>query len=275
MNSIARRAWIPAMLLIAATAAAGCSAMGADSAPMMATAERSVGYAGAKGDWDVAKSSAESAPAPGRDGAAARPVAFQDPAKAAVAPEAVARKVIYTADLKIVVTTIEPALVKARDLAEKAGGYLQNQTKNSITLRIPAEKFQAVLEQIEGLGSVADRQVKSDDVTDQFIDLEARLKNARTVETRLRELLARAKDVKEALEVERALTRIGEEIERFEGRLKLLRTLVALSTVTVEFSTKANVPTELEPLIRLPFAWIKELELKSLIEGGPRFRLEH
>jgi hypothetical protein len=263
------RACLAAVMLSITTA--GCASFAGDKSggatPAMPRASRAeAGYA----EGSPRADGGERALA---DSAAPRPAAFQQPA-VAPAPEALARKVVYTADLKVVVTTIEPALLKARQLAEAAGGYLQNQTKNSITLRVPSEKFRELLEQVEGLGSVADRQVKAEDVTDQFIDLEARLRNAKNVEARLRDLLAKAKDVKEALEVERELKRLGEEIERFEGRLQYLKKLIAFSTVTVEFSTKATVPTDLEPLIRLPFGWIKELELKHLIEGGPRYRWE-
>jgi hypothetical protein len=262
-------------------AAAGCSqglmmrdaATGGMAAPRASRTEAAVG--GGERAPEASDAAELSAFAQGKSvfGGSERPVAFQ-PDKPVAGPEALARKVVYTADLKVVVTAVEPALVKARELAEKAGGYVQSQTKNVITIRVPADRFQAVLEQIEGLGSVTDKNVKAEDVTDQFVDLEARLKNARTVEGRLRELLARAKDVKEALEVERELKRLGEEIERIEGRLQYLRKMVALSTVTVALSTKATVPAELEPLIRLPFAWIKELELQRLIQGGPRYRRE-
>jgi len=182
------------------------------------------------------------------------------------------RKVVYTATLKIVVTTAEPMLVKARELTEAAGGYVQAQTGNRIVLRVPADKFRELIEAVEALGTVTDRSIHADDVTDRYVDLQARLRNAKASDARLRELLAKAKDVQETLAVEKELRRLGEEIERIEGQLQLLEKQVALSTLTVDFSPKATVPGELEPLVRLPFDWIRQMELKTLIEAGRRNR---
>ncbi len=187
--------------------------------------------------------------------------------------DAAARQIVYAARLRIVVHSAEPALVEARAMAEEAGGYLQEQTRDRAVLRVPAALFRSVLDRLEGLGSVADREVRAEDVTEQHVDLQSRLRNARAVEARLKELLAKAKDVKEALEVEAELKRLGEEIERMEGRLKLLDRLVAFSTIAVEFLGKAPVPEAIAPRVRLPFRWIGGLDLESLVEQASRHAL--
>lgn len=265
MTAINVRSSFPVLCLLAA-AAAGCSGAGR----MFRAPLRFDGAASPPAE----PGGGVSAP---RDDARAHggrelPVSFKPPAAEAggAADEASARHVIYTARLQIVVTAVEPALLDARRLAEEADGYLQEQTRDRLVLRVPAARFHDTLGRIERLGSVADRELKAADVTDEHVDLRARLRNARAVEARLREMLARAKDVKEALEVEKEMCRVGEEIERLEGRLKLLGNQVAFSTIAVTFATKAPVAAEIEPLVRLPFGWIRSLELPSLIEQAAR-----
>ncbi len=182
------------------------------------------------------------------------------------------RHVIYTARLAVVVAAVDPALARAKEAAEKAQGWMQEQQGGRLVLRVPAARFREAMSAIESLGIVAERDIKAEDVTEQFVDLEARLKNARAVAERLRELLAKAKDVKEALEVEQALTRLGEEIERMEGRLRFLKSRVAYSTIVVDFRTKAPVPAAIEPLVRLPYPWLRGLELPALLETAERSR---
>jgi hypothetical protein len=174
------------------------------------------------------------------------------------------RLVIHTARLRISVADVDASARKAARAAESLGGHIQELSRQRAVLRVPAARFLALLDRLEGLGVVAEREIKADDVTEQHVDLRARLRNARAVEARLKEMLAKARDVKEALEVERELRRVGEEIERLEGLLKHLESRVAFSTVTVEFAAKPAIPSELEPLVRLPFGWLRDLDLTRL-----------
>ena len=188
-------------------------------------------------------------------------------------PEAIARQMVYAAKLRIVVAAAEPTATEARRMAEEAGGYLQEQARDRVVLKVPATSFRAILDRLEGLGSVVDREVSAQDVTDQYVDVQARLRNARAVEARLKEMLAKANNVKEALEVEAELRRLGEEIERMLGQLKLLESHVAFSTITVELLGKTPVPEVLEPRVALPFQWLRSLDLESLIGKASRSAL--
>jgi hypothetical protein len=106
--------------------------------------------------------------------------------------------------------------------------------------------------------------VQAEDVTEEFRDLEVRLKSARAVQARLTELLAKAAKVEESIAIERELDRVSGEIERIEGRIKYLKDRAAFSTITVRFQ-----PKEKEQVggheVRLPVRWLYDLGLKRLL----------
>lgn len=123
-------------------------------------------------------------------------------------------------------------------------GYIQSDTQGKgynelsreLVIRIPAENFQKTIDAISKDVSFFDvKRISSTDVTEEFIDLEARLKAKRSLETRYLELLAKAQNVKDILEIEKELAAIREEIEAREGRLQFLENRVAYSTLTVSF----------------------------------------
>lgn len=123
-------------------------------------------------------------------------------------------------------------------------GYIQDdsadknqyRTSRRLIVRVPTSNFQ---ETIDGVSKNVDyfdsKHTTLKDVTEEFIDLEARLKAKKELENRYLELLKKAKNVKELLEVERELSHIREEIEAKEGRLKYLQDKVSLSTINIEF----------------------------------------
>ena len=156
------------------------------------------------------------------------------------------RVMIYTAALSIVVNDVDDGRAALTRIAQEAGGYLQQVSGNSVTIRVPADRFTAVLETVAGLGQVIDRALTAQDVTDELA------------------LLEQAKTVEETLAIEKELGRLNEEIERYEGRLKLLRDRVALSTITVTFERVAPLPQMPRDFQRLPFGWLRELDVRWL-----------
>ena len=130
---------------------------------------------------------------------------------------------------------VEPRLDAVERVARDAGGYLSSRQDAVIVIRVPRDRFDEAIARIEKLGDVTHRDIKAQDVTDEFVDLQARLKNAYAIRDRLTDLLSRAA-VKDALEIEKELGRVTEEIERMEGKLKLLRDQIAFSTITVTFA---------------------------------------
>jgi hypothetical protein len=168
---------------------------------------------------------------------------------------------IYTATLNLAVFQVTEQMDKVEAIGRNIGGYLAIRNDGQITIRVPRERFDEALGQIEKLGDVLHRSVTAEDVTDQFMDLEVRLKNARAVRDQLQALLAKA-GVKDALEIEKELGRVTESIEQMEGKLKLLRDKIAFSTITVTFQP---VETQTVRDTTLPFPWLQDLGLSSLL----------
>ena len=106
------------------------------------------------------------------------------------------------------------------------------------------------------------RDIQAQDVTDEFVDVEIRIKNARAMQVRLKTLLERAA-VKEALEIEKEMNRVTQELELLEGKLKLLKDKIAYSTITVHFEPRGS--TIQATRVRLPFPWLTQLGLPSLL----------
>jgi hypothetical protein len=171
---------------------------------------------------------------------------------------------IYTATVTLAVFETKTALDAIEELARKSGGYLVSRADQSVTVRVPTNAFQGTLGGVSKLGDELHRQVNVRDVTEQFADLEIRLKNAEAVRQRLEGLLAKAQKIEDALAVERELERITQTIEQMKGRLRLLAELVAFSTITVNFQAKPRDQVGSE--VRLPFPWLGELGLVPLMK---------
>ena len=173
------------------------------------------------------------------------------------------RVVIYNAGYRIVVQEIEVAIHETERIAEDLGGYVNTIRSEEIVIRVPVANYKKATAMVEGLGVVAHRELEALDVTEEYVDLEARLKSAMAVRARLEGLLAKAEDVKAALAVEKELSRVGEEIERLQAKLELLKNRVAYSTITVAFERVARVTSSVR-VYNLPFAWLKELDPNRL-----------
>ncbi len=169
---------------------------------------------------------------------------------------------VYTAQLTMAVYQVEPGLDAVEKVARDFGGYLAVRGDRRIEIRVPREKFQQALRAIEGTGDVLHRDVRAEDVTDRYVDTESRLRNARSMRLRLQQLLERAQ-VKEAIEIEKELGRVTQEIELLEGKLKLLKDQIAFSTITVEYSPKSAAIAR--TTYGLPFPWLSRLGLPNLL----------
>lgn len=173
---------------------------------------------------------------------------------------------IYTAALNLGVYQVEARMNDVEKIARDVGGYLALRNDQQITVRIPRAQFDAAVARIEKLGDVLHRNISAQDVTDEFVDLETRLKNARAMRDRL-EILLKQAAVKDALEIEKELGRITGEIERMEGRLKLLRDKIAFSTITVTFQPLDNQTVRDSSI--LPFPWLSDIGLGPLLNVHP------
>lgn len=154
------------------------------------------------------------------------------------------QQIIRTARLRYETQDLEKTKEQVIQAITSSRGFVQNdnsgkdynQLYQRITLRVPNENFEKVLEDIgKGVSYFDERTISREDVTEEFIDIKARLRAKKELENRYIALLARASNVKEMLEIERELATIREEIESKEGRLKYLKNQVSLSTVYVHF----------------------------------------
>ncbi len=173
------------------------------------------------------------------------------------------RKVVYTAELTIVAADVRTSLEQTKALAQQSGGYMQQMTSTSIVIRVPAEKFDQTIAALEKLGTVMHRDIKAADVTEDYIDLEIRLRNAKALLAKLLALLDKAADVKEALAVEKEVARVRTQIEQLTGQLNRLKNQVTYATISAKFVATHEAPDELK--VSLPFWWLRVLGLEGLL----------
>jgi len=154
------------------------------------------------------------------------------------------QKIIKTARLAFETQDVAATHKKILLLASQYKGLVQsdnsgksyNRYFRNLIVRVPTENFQQFIDGIsEGVAYFDQRDISRQDVSEEFVDLEARLKAKRTLEARYLELLKKANNVKEMLEIERELSIIREEIEAKQGRLQYLQSQVSMSTVNIEF----------------------------------------
>lgn len=163
-------------------------------------------------------------------------------------------EIVKTARLEINVEErgIERAQGEVRDTVDRAGGFVESSERSprsaTLTVRVPADRFEAVLDEIEGLGEVRQQSVSGEDVSAELVDVEARLRHWQAQEAVLLELMEQATTVSESIEVRSELAPVQETIERLEGRLRVLEDDVAFSTVTLFLvDPGVEVPGEPEP----------------------------
>ncbi len=140
------------------------------------------------------------------------------------------RMVIRTASLEL--TVDQPKAVSAMLIkrVEARSGFVvdsvaRGESRASVksTLRVPAEDFEVMLSEIRELGAVEREEIRGEDVTEQIVDLEARLRSQRKLEQRMLGLLDQSQDIEAILKVEQELSRVRTEIERMEGKRQSLR----------------------------------------------------
>lgn len=164
----------------------------------------------------------------------------------------VARKVIANASMTLVVADTQSAADQIEAMIDEVGGYIADTNfykssysgsellRGTLTLRIPAERLSAMMDQLRGLAiDVRGENITREDVTDQYSDVEAQLRNLRATEDELRALLAEVREKPNAtpddiMAVHYRITEVRGQIEQLQGRQNMLDNLVSLSTLSVE-----------------------------------------
>ena len=170
------------------------------------------------------------------------------------APAPSARRIIRNATLTLEVEQPAKAMQRVSTIAEARGGFVvtSDSVKHTgangsapyevvtVELRVPAAQFDATLADIRAAGgSVTAQKITGKDVTEEYIDLEARLRTQRALEAQLMEIMKRADAVEDAISVQRELTNVRTEVERVEGRRRFLENQSSLSTISVTLQPPA------------------------------------
>ena len=193
--------------------------------------------------------------------AAPSPMMEQNSARAVTPPSAmptsvsqdsvVPSMIIRTGQAYIEVDSLELGIAQVQRLARTVGGYIANssiqsgegqQRSATLEIKVASSRYDQALSGLTGIGKLLSSTTNAQDVGEEFVDVAARVANARRLEERLVTLLAtRTGKLEDVLAVERELARVREGIERYEGRLRFLRSRVAVSTLTVTVAERGPV----------------------------------
>lgn len=210
-------------------------------------------------------------------------------------PNPAVRMIIKNAEMRLIVPSVDEALTRIEGLVADVGGYILNsrtwfqdgEKYASLTFAVPSERFEETLGRLRRIGTqVADESTSGQDVSQEYVDLEARLANLEAAAARLREFLKEAKSVEEALQVEARLRELEGEIAQVKGRMNFLRGRSAYSLITVILEPLSPTPTPTPT--PTPIAWnpgetfreatgvlgvllraLVDLSIWGLVLGGP------
>lgn len=183
-------------------------------------------------------------------------VSLEQASSANTASQALDRKIIRNANLTLEVASPSDAQPKIVSIAEAHQGFVvtseatqrtvDDKTKPDITVnlivRVPASQFNQVMEEVRAVGTrKIQEKVTGQDVTEEFMDLEARIKNQKALELQFIEIMKRAGKVDDALSVQRQLAEVRTEIEKLEGRRRFLENQASLSTINITLQPPTQI----------------------------------
>ena len=180
------------------------------------------------------------------------------------------RMIVRNGEISLVVKDVVESVDEIGQLAVAMDGYVVSswisgegqEMRGRISIRIPDEKFEEAMDKLGDLSvRVESESTNSQDVTEQYIDLQARLKNAEATESQYLALLDRAKDVEDILRIYDSLSRIRREIEQIKGRMQYLERTSSMSLVMV----RLEPATTARPLV--PVGWSISEAFKSAVRG--------
>lgn len=182
------------------------------------------------------------------------------------------KKIIRNGSLSMQVEKAEESAFTIQDIAGKYGGSVENSSiyevgdgvkSGSIVIRVPADKFDLVLADIKKLAlKVTNENVNSSDVTAQFVDLEASLKNMKAEEVQYQQIMTKAVKIQDVLDVSSRLADVRGRIERTQGQINYLSRQVAMSTISVYLTAQAEV--EVFGIVWRPLTVVKQA-MKNLV----------
>lgn len=163
------------------------------------------------------------------------------------------RKIIRTAYLDAETTEFDETAAAIEKCVAEAGGYIASRSVSmrdgqygEYTCRIPADGYDAFLTAVSGSANITHREEGTEDVTEQYVDIEARLKSLEAQQERLYTLLETAGDLENLIAVQNQLTEVQYQLEAYAGKQRVLQNQVAYATVTVSLSEVVTY-TPVEP----------------------------
>lgn len=250
-----RTIWL-ALFLALTVALTGCGAGGSGS-----TGTTSGGYGRGANASAPAGAAAPEAPAVEATGegswvvkvsdTAGNVVSQADTAVVGVTAQTTDRKIIQNAEMELSVKNVDDALSAINEAVRTAGGYVQENrvsgTRESgrrvnMTLRVPAGSYGSFLDLLNSLGEQIDLRQWTNDVTEEYLDLEARIETGEAHLAQLNKLYERSGSVTEMIELEREIARVTADLESLKGRYNYLSNQVAFSTIRVNLY-EPGVPT--------------------------------
>ena len=199
-------------------------------------------------------------------------------AKPDVNPEQIQRQIIYTARLNLIVEEFNGVPEMVEKLASSHSGFIADSTlegssgsprSGTWTIRVPVRQYGTFLDAAKALGEFQSLTTESQEVTAEYYDVKARIANKQLQEKRLLELLEKGTGkLEDILAVEEQLARVREEIERMQGRMRVLKDLTAFSTITLSVNEiKGYQPPEAPTFgNRIARAWSGSLD--ALLNAG-------
>ena len=250
-----RNRWRAGLVLIGlAACTAGCAGPGGSN-PQMASAPASAPANGGPMEANKAAGSESRAVAANAPGAPRR----EDSPKLTLAkyqesePD---RYLIKNATMTVETADVRGGAKQLAELAKSLKGYVSDSHESvdgigsrsvTMTARVPYQEFENATQRLEGLGKVQDKQVTAEDVTEEFVDTTARTRNLKKSEARLLDHLSHTGKLADTLAIETELTRVREEVEKLDGRLRFLAHRISYSTLNVTFRETAHAQTVTPP----------------------------
>jgi hypothetical protein len=166
------------------------------------------------------------------------------------------RTILRSGSLDLEVEEVDTSYHRVQQIATAAGGFVADSTftgtddrhRATLTIRVPAAQFNDVIDQLRELSiNVRSVSTSAQDVTEEYTDLQSALRNLRAVEAQYLELLGRANQIGDILQVQERLNGVRSQIDRIEGRIRLLDDLADLATLTVSLRPASDAAVTTEP----------------------------
>lgn len=175
-------------------------------------------------------------------------------------------------DIEVAHDKFQSAMLDGATIASEHGGYVlstevtdADEGFGSVVIRVPAEEFESALVAAQELGDVQRNTVSGQDVGEEFVDLQARLRNFEAQEAVLLRLMARTTTIRETIDVQEELTQIQLEVERIKGRLRFLEDQTSFGTITIDLHEAGAVIARTSTIER---AWERAASVALSIVSG-------